>query len=201
MHLSDYFKGLRKRQQIDEMILETICSRMNPAPGFLGRAKWEYSAVVNWNYEFVYVPWKERGICYGSVDVPTHDLLSNQFSGCCMGSYTDRAGNRFGAHINVSGRNHPDDCRDSWNRYMISLQNPATYLFQPDVNLVMHLVRLYPAAVFDLWGIISNRTGECFSVVVKGNDYVLSNYDKRYCSPVYFECMVKERRLPTHLIL
>lgn len=201
MHLSDYFKGLRKGQQIDEMILDTIRNRMNPAPDFLGRTKWKYSAVINWNYEFVYVPWEERGICYGSVDVPTHDVLSNQFRGCYMASYTDNTGARNGCHIQLVARGHPDDCRVIWNEYVRTLANPNCIVFQPNADLLMQLERKYRKDSFDLWGLISNLTGECFSIVVKTSaNYIMSNYNPRFRSEVYLMCLIKEPNMPTHII-
>ena len=96
MYLSQYLWGLKSGDVIDPDIIETLTGTLftQPDPRFPALT---YSSVSFPKYQYSYVRWAYKGMCFGIMK-PTYELLSTQFSGCHLARFTD-SGTLYGCHI------------------------------------------------------------------------------------------------------
>lgn len=158
--LVNYFQGLRKGAVIDTNI--TASREHNKQSYIQHNDEFVHARIINYNYNFVCVPWFERRISYAEV-AANQDILSFQFGGCYLARLVGQANIGYCYHI------HRDlipeyDTKNNWNRHIEYLRrfgvlNEArSALFKPNSHLVK-------TDNIEYWGIISDN-GECFTVAV-----------------------------------
>lgn len=187
MSLSDYIRGLEPRTIIDKSIIQVLMNPLAPPliPTTLNAC---YSAVLNYNYRFAYVPWVEGGLCFGDMNAD-YDLLSTYFSGCHLARFIDH-GIVYGCHIHCS-RGQSNDQRHNWNTFSRAISKENIKLFQPDVALLLKYMNASKFQndenkAYDLWGIIT-PSGKCISVVVRTSiDFIRTLYHRAFQDDVEF---------------
>ncbi len=184
MYLSQYLLGLKSGAVIDPDIIETLTGTLftQPDPRFPALT---YSSVSFPKYQYSYVRWAYKGMCFGIMK-PTYELLSTQFSGCHLARFTD-SGTLYGCHIHCE-KGVPGDQRATWNNYVRALEKQSVTIFQPDYRLREAHERDGCKAV-DLWGIITPDR-RCYSVLVE----LLGN-DPTYPAPYFYNS--REIKRPT----
>ncbi len=125
MYLSQYLWGLKSGDVIDPDIIETLTGTLftQPDPRFPALT---YSSVSFPKYQYSYVRWAYKGMCFGIMK-PTYELLSTQFSGCHLARFTD-SGTLYGCHIHCE-KGVPGDQRATWNNYVRALENKVSRFF------------------------------------------------------------------------
>ncbi len=77
-----------------------------------------------------YLPFAPNGI--NRVEqLPNEDIISYNFTGCIMASYTDINGRRWVCHVSTGG---DDECRPVWNN--LKTQYSEVYEFKPSDNII-----------------------------------------------------------------
>lgn len=106
----------------------------------------------------LYLPFVANGINY--VDSQGKDVISYNFTGCIMATYTVGGARRV-CHVSTGGG---QDCKAEWDR--IKRSATGVIAFRPDLGAdIAQLGKLGQA--FNCYGLIT-ATGECYSVMVGG---------------------------------
>jgi hypothetical protein len=115
---------------------------------------------------YIFLPWNSSGV--SQVNSAGVDVISGPFSGCIMGAYHVRGGERYVCHVNKGGAN---DCSEFWEALKGS--DPNSIEFNPFSSISNDALReaggLVPGVVPNCFGIITATNQRFVVLELKGH--------------------------------